>query len=173
MKSMSVGVGAWSLLAMLLGAPTASTAQTINDTPAVETFSAKDAGALTLPMARAMATAAEARAAENRTEVVVTVLDSGGHAVLLERMPGAQLASLALAQRKALSAVYYKRPSASFEAALAGGKEAVVALPDAMPAAGGIPIFAGTQLIGAIGVSGGSNAQDQLAAEAGMQAFEH
>jgi glc operon protein GlcG len=123
---------------------------------------------LTLDQARAMASAAERRAVENHTSVAVTVVDAGGFPILVERMEGAQLASLALADRKARSAVLYKRPSASFEQALAGGKMAVLALPDAMPAAGGLPVVADGKVIGAIGVSGGSNPQDEQAAEVGM-----
>ncbi|GBQ37403.1 GlcG/HbpS family heme-binding protein [Gluconacetobacter azotocaptans] len=123
---------------------------------------------LTLEQARAMARAAERKAADNHTAVAVTVVDGGGHPILVERMEGTQLASLTLADRKARSAVFYKRPSSAFEQALTGGKMAVLALPDAMPAAGGIPVLQDGQVVGAIGVSGGSNAQDQLAAEAGM-----
>ncbi|ACI50945.1 protein of unknown function DUF336 [Gluconacetobacter diazotrophicus PA1 5] len=122
----------------------------------------------TLDQARAMARAAERRAVENHTSVAVTIVDAGGFPILVERMEGSQLASLALAERKARSAVLYKRPSASFEQALAGGRMAVLALPDAMPAAGGIPIIEDGRVIGAIGVSGGSNPQDEQAAEAGM-----
>ncbi|WP_246395569.1 GlcG/HbpS family heme-binding protein [Gluconacetobacter tumulisoli] len=123
---------------------------------------------LTLEQARTMARAAERKAAENHTSVAVTVVDGGGYPILVERMEGTQLASLTLADRKARSAVFYKRPSGAFEQALTGGKMAVLALPDAMPAAGGIPVLQDGQVVGAIGVSGGSNAQDQLAAEAGM-----
>ncbi|GBQ88897.1 hypothetical protein AA13595_2508 [Gluconacetobacter johannae DSM 13595] len=129
---------------------------------------AREAGTLTLEQARAMARAAEGKAVENHTSVAVTVVDGGGHPILVERMEGAQLASLTLAERKARSAVFYKRPSSAFEQALAGGKMAVLALPDAMPAAGGIPVLQDGRPVGAIGVSGGSNAQDEMAAEAGM-----
>ncbi len=129
------------------------------------------AAPLTLEQARTMAYTAERKAVDNHTAVVVTVLDDGGHTIIMERMADAQLASLALSERKARSAVYYKRPSSVFEQALKGGKMAVLALPDAMPAAGGIPILRGNVLLGAIGVSGGSNDQDEQAAEAGITAF--
>lgn len=128
----------------------------------------RSAGVVALPQARAMAQAAESKAVANGTAVVVYVVDAGGRTILTERMADAQIASLELAERKAISAVFYKRPSAAFETALTGGKMAVLALPHAMPAAGGIPIFHDGRLIGAIGVSGGNNAQDEQAAEAGL-----
>ena len=120
-----------------------------------------------------MALAAEAEAVVNHTQVVVTVVDGAANPILTERMGGAQLASMALARDKAVSAVYYQRPSGAFESALAGGKMAVLALPNAMPAAGGIPIVdAHGTLLGAIGVSGGTNPQDEAAAQAGIRALE-
>lgn len=123
---------------------------------------------LSLPHARLLAQAAEKKAAENQTSIVVTVVDASGQSLLVERMAGAQLASIELSQRKAVSAVFYRRPSAAFEAALSGGKMAVLALPHAMPAGGGVPIFHNTQLVGGIGVSGGNNAQDYDAANAAV-----
>jgi len=92
---------------------------------------------LSLSQARLLAQAAEKKAASNQTSIVVTVVDPSGQPILVERMAGAQLASIDLSQRKAVSAVFYKRPSATFEAALSGGKMAVLALPHAMPAGGG------------------------------------
>jgi len=118
-----------------------------------------------------MARAAQARAIHNHTAIVVTVLDAGGHVILTERMEGAQLASLPLAQKKALSAILYKRPSRAFEQALAAGRMNVLALPDAMPAGGGLPLMHEGTILGAIGVSGGNNDQDQQAAEAGVAAL--
>ena len=132
----------------------------------------RSADVIALPQARAMAQAAESKAVANGTAIVVYVVDAGGRTIPTERMADAQIASLDLAERKAISAVFYKRPSAAFETALAGGKMAVLALPHAMPAAGGIPIFHDGRLIGAIGVSGGNNAQDEQAAQAGLAAMK-
>ncbi|MFT8807305.1 GlcG/HbpS family heme-binding protein [Gluconobacter sp.] len=127
---------------------------------------------LSLSQARLLAHAAEKRAASNQTSIVVTVVDASGQPILVERMAGAQLASIDLSQRKAVSAVFYKRPSSAFEAALSGGKMAVLALPHAMPAGGGVPIFHNTQLMGGIGVSGGNNTQDADAAIAAVGALK-
>ncbi|MBS1102824.1 heme-binding protein [Gluconobacter sp. Dm-62] len=133
---------------------------------------AEELTTLSLSQARFLAQAAEKRAASNQTSVVVTVVDASGQPLLVERMAGAQLASIELSQRKAVSAVFYRRPSAAFEAALSGGKMAVLALPHAMPAGGGVPIFHNIQLVGGIGVSGGNNAQDSEAANAAVGALK-
>ncbi|WP_053096291.1 GlcG/HbpS family heme-binding protein [Frateuria defendens] len=129
-------------------------------------------GALSLPLARQMAAAAEARATANHADSVVTVVDAGGQMVLLERMPQAQLASIELAIAKAHSAVFYKRPTRSFEQDVSSGRGVnVLGLPGALPAGGGVPIMQGNTVIGAVGVSGGNNVQDNEAAEAGVAAF--
>jgi uncharacterized protein GlcG (DUF336 family) len=126
---------------------------------------------ISLPLARQMAAAAEAQANANHADSVVTVVDAGGQMILLERMPQAQLASIELAMDKAHSAVFYKRPTRSLEQDLAHGQTNVLGLPGALPAGGGVPIMQGDTLIGAVGVSGGNNVQDNQAAEAGVAAF--
>lgn len=139
--------------------------------PALASAQTSVPDALSLNQARALARSAEARASTLHTSIVVTVVDASGQTLLVERMTDAQLASLELSERKAVSAVFYKRPSSAFETALAGGKIAVLALPHAMPAGGGIPLFHEGRLVGAIGVSGGNNAQDDDAANHGAQAL--
>jgi len=128
---------------------------------------------LDLSDARKLASAVEQASHQAQTATVVTVVDSGAHVILVERMPGAQLASLDISARKAASAVLYKRPTRLFEQGLAGGRTAILALPNAMPAAGGIPIMRGNTLIGAIGVSGGTNAQDDAVAQSAVDSFMH
>jgi glc operon protein GlcG len=75
-------------------------------------------------------------------------------------MDGALIASAEVAQRKARSAVLFNRPTKAFQDALAGGRLAILALPDAMPLEGGIPLTRDGHLIGAVGVSGGNAPQD-------------
>jgi uncharacterized protein GlcG (DUF336 family) len=103
---------------------------------------------------------------------VICVVDDGGHLMYLERMDGTQLASVQVAQDKARTAVLFKRPSKALEEAVAGGRTVVLKLRGATPVEGGIPILAGAQLIGAIGVSGASSSQDGHVAAAGLAAIE-
>ena len=127
--------------------------------------------ALTLAAAKKIAAAAEAEARKNHWNVVIAILDEGGHLVYLERMDGVQIASLEIAVKKAESAVRFKRPTKAFEDQLAGGRTAILKLPGAMPFEGGLPIMAGEQVIGAIGVSGVTSQQDGQIAKAGLAAL--
>jgi uncharacterized protein GlcG (DUF336 family) len=128
--------------------------------------------ALTLEAAKAIAAAAQAEAKKNGWNMVICVVDDGGHLMYLERMDGTQLASVQVAQDKARTAVLFKRPSKALEEAVAGGRTVVLKLRGATPVEGGIPILAGAQLIGAIGVSGASSSQDGQVAAAGLAAIE-
>jgi glc operon protein GlcG len=127
--------------------------------------------ALTLEAAKLIAVAALAEAKKNGWNLVICVVDDGGHLMYLERMDGAQLGSVQIAQDKARTAVLFKRPSKALEEAVAGGRTVVMKLSGATPVEGGIPIMAGTQLVGAIGVSGASSSQDGQVAAAGVAAL--
>jgi glc operon protein GlcG len=131
---------------------------------------------LTLDAAKLIAAAAQAEARKNNWNMVICVVDDGGHLIYLERMDGTQLASVQVAQDKARTAVLFKRPSKALEDAVAGGRTVVMKLTGATPVEGGIPIFIGTtagaQLIGGIGVSGASSPQDGQVAAAGLAALD-
>ena len=128
--------------------------------------------ALTLEAAKAIAAAAQAEAKKNGWNMVICVVDDGGHLIYLERMDGTQLASVQVAQDKARTAVLFKRPSKALEEAVAGGRTVVMKLAGAIPIEGGIPIMVDSQLIGGIGVSGASSAQDGQVAAAGLAALD-
>src|SRR5580692_8432215 len=98
---------------------------------------------LTLEAAKLIATAAQAEAKKNSWNLVICIVDDGGHLMYLERMDGAQLASVQVAQDKARTAVLFKRPSKALEDAVAGGRTVVMKLAGAIPVEGGIPIMAG------------------------------
>jgi glc operon protein GlcG len=126
---------------------------------------------LTLAAAEHIAQAARAEAVKNGWKLVICVVDDGGHLIYLERMDGAQLGSVQIAQDKARTAVLFKRPSKALEEAVAGGRTVVMKLTGALPVEGGIPIMAEGDLVGAIGVSGASSAQDGQVAAAGVAAL--
>ena len=104
---------------------------------------------------------------------MICVVDDGGHLIYLERMDGAQLGSVQIAQDKARTAVLFKRPSKALEDAVSGGRTVIMKLAGAIPVEGGIPLYAGDggDLLGAIGVSGASAAQDGQVAAAGVRAL--
>jgi len=127
--------------------------------------------ALTLDVARQIAAAAEAEAVKNKWNVVIAIVDDGGHLIYLQRMDETQIGSVEVAQEKARTAVRFKRPSKALEDAVAGGRNVVLRLPGALPVEGGLPIAADGKIIGAIGVSGVTSQQDGQIAKAGVDAL--
>jgi glc operon protein GlcG len=126
-----------------------------------------DKKSLTLEAAKKLAAAAEAEAQKNKWNVVIAVVDDGGHLLYLQRMDGTQTGSIDVAIRKAQTAMSFKRPTKVFEDAIAGGRNALIAL-GALPLEGGLPISSGGQVIGAMGVSGVTSQQDGQIAKAGV-----
>jgi len=128
--------------------------------------------ALTLEAAKQIAAAAQAEAMKNKWTMVICVVDDGGHLIYLERMDGTQIGSVQVAQEKAVTAVRFKRPTKALEEAVAGGRHVVMKLPGATPIEGGLPIFVDGNVIGAVGVSGGTSAQDGQVAAVGVATVE-
>jgi glc operon protein GlcG len=127
---------------------------------------------LTLEAAKQIAAAAQLEAERNNWKMVICVVDDGGHLIYLERMDGTQVASVQVAQDKAVSAARFKRPTKVFEEAVAGGRTVVMKLAGAIPVEGGVPIVVESEVIGAIGASGGTAAQDGQVAAAGLSVLE-
>lgn len=126
---------------------------------------------LTLGAARLIADTIEAEAAKNKWIVTLVVMDAGGHPILLHRMDGCQLGSLELATRKARAAIVYKRETKVFEERMASGQMATLAFPDVFPSEGGVPVVVDGVMIGSVGVSGVTSAQDGQLARAGIAAL--
>src|SRR5713226_7989300 len=125
---------------------------------------------LTLGLAKRLVAAAEAEAKKRGATVVIAVVDDGGQLILLERLDDTQVASVEVAIGKARTAAIFRRPSKLFEEQVKNGRIAALALPGATPLQGGIPITFEGKVIGAIGVSGESPAQDEEVAIAGANA---
>jgi len=121
---------------------------------------------LTLAAAKQIAQAAESFASANNWNVVIAIVDSGANLLYLERMDGGLVGSVGIAQHKARTAVHFKSPTKNFETGLAAGATSLLKL-DILPYEGGIPIVADGAIAGAIGVSGGTPAQDGQVAQAG------
>lgn len=127
---------------------------------------------LTLEAAKKITVAAEAEARKNGWTMAIAVVDEAGHLMHFERIDGTQNGSIEVAIAKAKTAAAFKRPTKLFEEA-AKTRPAVVTLsPTAVMIEGGVPIFVGQQLVGAVGVSGATSQQDGVVAEAGIAALE-
>jgi glc operon protein GlcG len=124
---------------------------------------------ISLENAKKAAAPALAEAAKNNWTVAVAIVDPGGNLVYYEKMDNTQLGSANVAIDKARSAALYKRPTKAFQDALAAGGDAVriLRLQGAVPVEGGIPLVLDGKIVGAIGVSGATSAQDAQCAKAG------
>jgi uncharacterized protein GlcG (DUF336 family) len=123
-----------------------------------------------IPLERAAAAIASAiaEAKKHDWKMNVAVVDSGGNLVAFERMDGAQLASIPIAEHKARSAVTFRRETKAFEAALQQkNMYGVLTLDGAIASRGGIPLVEGGRIVGAIGCSGGMGSQDEVVCRAG------
>jgi uncharacterized protein GlcG (DUF336 family) len=125
---------------------------------------------ISLEQARKVSAAAQAEALRNDWRMVVAIMDPGGHLVLLERMDNAQFGSVQVAQDKARSAVAFRRPTKAFHDMVATGGEGLrmLVMSGAVPIDGGVPIIVNGSVIGDIGISGGTSAQDGQVAAAGL-----
>ena len=103
--------------------------------------------------------------------VFAVVVDTGGTIVYLERIDGAQNGSSETAIEKARTSAAYKRPTKLLEDVIGSGKVNYLRLPGAVPLEGGYPLLVDGKVVGAIGVSGATSAQDGQCAKAGAEAL--
>jgi glc operon protein GlcG len=120
--------------------------------------------------AEAVLAAAEAAAREQRSRVVIAVVDPSGELVALRRTPGAQVASSRVAVDKARTAAIFVRPSREIEEQVSGGRLGALALHGAAALIGGIPLRVDGQVVGAIGTSGETPDEDEAISLAGARA---
>ena len=130
---------------------------------------------LTIEGARKVIAASVAYAKKNNAPGgVIAVVDDGGNLMALERLDGTFAAGATISIGKARTSALFKRPTKVFEDIIKNGRTAMVALPDSLftPLQGGIPITVDGQIVGAVGVSGASSAQqDEEIAIAGASTF--
>jgi glc operon protein GlcG len=127
---------------------------------------------ITLEAAKKAMAAAEAEATKNNWNVVITIVDAGGHVVMMQRANNTQYASIGIAEGKARTAVEFRRPTKALEDVIAGGGAGLrfLSVRAATPLEGGIPIVVDGKIIGGIGVSGVASKDDAQIARAGADA---
>jgi glc operon protein GlcG len=121
---------------------------------------------VTLAAAKKVAAAAAAKAVEMKINVCIAIADTGGQLIYFERFDVVQWGSIDVATHKAKASVAYKRPTLALENAIKANV-AYLTLDGVSAIEGGVPIIEGGKIIGAIGVSGGTAAQDGVVATAG------
>lgn len=130
--------------------------------------------AISLDNARKVAAPAIAEARRNDWTMAVAIVDPGGHLIYFEKMDGTQTGSPNVALEKARTAALFKRPTKAFQDAVAAGGEGlrILGMPGVVPVDGGVPLVMNGAIVGAIGVSGGTSAQDGQCAHAGAAALK-
>jgi uncharacterized protein GlcG (DUF336 family) len=124
--------------------------------------------------AKKAAAPALAEARKNNWTVAVAIVDPSGNLVYYEKMDNTQLGSANISVDKARSAALFKRPTKAFQDALAAGGEGlrILRLQGAIPVEGGFPLVSDGKIVGGIGVSGATSAQDAQCAKAGADLFK-
>ena len=123
---------------------------------------------ISLARAQAVIQAAVAEAKQRNWKMNVAVADSGGNLVAFQRMDGAMLASIQIAEHKARAAVTFRRPTKIFEDGInLMHLNYLLAFDGVIASRGGIPLIERGAIIGAIGCSGGADSQDEIVSEAG------
>lgn len=127
-----------------------------------------------LAEAKRAVAAAQAEAVKNKWQVAIAIVDTGGHLVAFERMDTTQYGSIDVAQDKARAAAAFRRPTKAFQDAVAAGGEGLrlLQLRGGTPIEGGLPLVSGGKIVGAIGVSGVTSAQDGQIAAAGAASLK-
>jgi len=114
--------------------------------------------------------AAETEALRNNWNVVIAVVDDGGHLMFLQREK-VQLGSIDVAISKARTALMFRRPTLFWEETVASGRQGYLSLNNMLPIEGGIPLQHNDEIVGAIGVSGVKSSEDGQIAKAGADAL--
>jgi glc operon protein GlcG len=129
---------------------------------------------ISLENAKKAAVPALAEARKNNWTMAVAIVDTAGNLVYFEKLDGTQTGSVNVSIDKARSAALFKRPTKVFFDQLAAGGEGLrlLKVQGAVPLDGGVPLLLEGKIIGAIGVSGGTSAQDGQAAKAGAEGFK-
>ena len=123
---------------------------------------------ISLEQAQAVIHAAAAEARKRNWKMNIAVADSGGNLVAFQRMDGAMLASIQIAQHKARAAVTFRRPTKVFEDGInLMHLNYLLAFDGIIASRGGIPLIDQGDIIGAIGCSGGTDSQDEVVSKAG------
>ena len=129
---------------------------------------------ITSVLAKKAAAAAIEVATANGWSMAVAIVDPAGLLVYFEKMDDTQLGSVRVAQAKAAAAALFKRPTKALQEALAAGGDGlrILGLEGAVPVEGGIPLVAGGKIVGAVGLSGGTSAQDGQCAQAALESLK-
>ena len=169
LQSLLLALAATGLCASLSGrAQTPPAANPLDTVPENMPFDVPYGAPISLDQAQNAIAAAIAEAKKHHWKLNVAVVDSGANLVAFQRMDGAQLASIAVAQHKARAAASFRRETRAFEDGIQLKQNYYTLTIDGVIASrGGIPLIEGGKLIGAIGCSGATGSQDEVVCKTG------
>jgi uncharacterized protein GlcG (DUF336 family) len=124
--------------------------------------------------AKKVAAAAADEAKKRNWKMCIAIVAPSGDLIYFERMDDCQYASISIAQHKARVAAKFRRPTLVFETLMGKGPyfSYLATLDDVVASRGGNPLVVDGKIVGAIGVSGGSGAQDDVISKAGVAALK-
>jgi glc operon protein GlcG len=167
-RKLTLALAATGLCASLSGEAQTPTANPLDTVPDNMPFDVPYGAPISLDRAASALAAAVAEAKKHDWKLNVAVVDSGANLVAFQRMDGAQLASIAIAQHKARAAASFRRETRVMEDGVQLKQNYYMLTLDGVIASrGGIPLIEKGKLIGAIGCSGGAGSQDEVACKAG------
>jgi glc operon protein GlcG len=128
---------------------------------------------ITTEQARKAVSVALAEARANNWAMAAAVVDPGGILVYFEKIDDTQNASPRIAIDKAKSAALFKRTTKTFQDSVERGGVGlrVTKLRGAVPVEGGVPLVINGQIVGGLGISGGTAEQDGQCAKAATDAM--
>ncbi len=129
---------------------------------------------ISLENAKKATAAAIEEARKNNWTMAVAVVDPAGTLIYFQKMDNTQNAGSNIAIKKARNSALLKRPTKVFQDEVAAGGVGLryLGFDDVIPAEGGVPIVLDGRIVGAMGASGGSGAQDGQVVKAGIDALK-
>jgi glc operon protein GlcG len=141
--------------------------------PAAPSYAPGYGTTITLEQARKVASMSMEEARKNNWLMAVAIVEPSGTLVYFEKMDGTQYAGVDLAITKARTSAMYRRATRVLAQAMAQPENSYYAtFPNMNAGSGGTPIAQDGKIIGAVGISGGTGAQDHQVATAGAAAIK-
>ena len=166
-KTIVAILGVASLIASPIWAQEPTAANPLDVVPEQMPFDVPYGAPISLESAQAAIHAAVAEAKKRNWKMNVAVVDSGGNLVAFQRMDGAQLASIQIAEHKARAAATFRRETKVFEGAIQASNSYLMTLDGIIASRGGIPLVQQGKMVGGIGCSGATSSQDEVVCKAG------
>ncbi|WP_309671657.1 heme-binding protein [Gemmatimonas sp.] len=147
-----------SIAALLVSAPRVSAAQLA------------DTKMLTADAVKSLLLSAEATAKQNKWNVSIAITDAAGDLLGFLKLDNASTGSVQIAQGKARTAARFGRPTKVYADRILSDTLTFLSVDGLVALQGGLPILIGGKVIGAVGVSGATSAQDEQVAATAIAA---